>query len=132
MYSYLPFKYKINSLTYELFIEPLRPILIKTLQLLSRGDRPLQMTFENQLNALIYFHLQEHTSGRHLIQDMKDNEFARQCIAPEEGISRSSFSEAINSRGLELGCPKNRFWSYFLCSVFGTGDIGQSKSPDWV
>jgi hypothetical protein len=101
MYSYLPLKYKINSLTYELFIEPLRPILIKTLQLLSRGDRPLQMTFENQLNALIYFHLQEHTSGRHLIQDMKDNEFARQCIAPEEGISRSSFSEAINSRGLE-------------------------------
>jgi len=73
MYYYLPFKYKINSLTYELFIEPLRPILIKTLQLLSRGDRPLQMTFENQLNALIYFHLQEHTSGRHLIQDMKDN-----------------------------------------------------------
>jgi len=100
MYYYLPFKYKINSLTYELFIEPLRPILIKTLQLLSRGDRPLQMTFENQLNALIYFHLQEHPSGRHLIQDMKDNEFARQCIAPEEGISRSSFSEAINSRGL--------------------------------
>lgn len=101
MYSYLPFKYKINSQTYELFIEPLRPILIKILQLLSKGDRPLQMTFENQLNALIYFHLQEHTSARHLIQDMKDNEFARKCIAPEEGISRSSFSEAINSRGLE-------------------------------
>ncbi|MBF0230866.1 MAG: hypothetical protein HQK63_14965 [Desulfamplus sp.] len=58
------------------------------------------MTFENQLNALIYFHLQEHTSARHLIQDMKDNEFARQCIAPEKGISKSSFSEAINSRGL--------------------------------
>jgi hypothetical protein len=100
MYSYSAFKYKINSLTYELFIEPLRAILIKTHQLLSKGDRPLQMTFENQLNALIYFHLQEHTSARHLIQDMKDNEFARQCIAPEEGISRSSFSEAINSRGL--------------------------------
>lgn len=81
MYSYLAFKYKINSLTYELFIEPLRAILIKTHQLLSKGDRPLQMTFENQLNALIYFHLQEHTSARHLIQDMKDNEFARQCIA---------------------------------------------------
>jgi hypothetical protein len=59
------------------------------------------MTFEDQLNALIYFHLQEHTSARHLIQDLKENEFAKQCIAPEDGISRSSFSEAINNRGLE-------------------------------
>jgi len=94
-------KYKINSRTYDLFIEPLKTILSSILKLLSRGDRPLQMTFEDQLNALIYFHLQEHKSARHLIQDLKENEFAKQCIAPEEGISRSSFSEAINNRGLE-------------------------------
>jgi hypothetical protein len=94
-------KYRINSLTYDLFIDPLKTILPFITQLLSRGDRPLQMTFEDQLNALIYFHLQEHTSARHLIQDLKENEFAKQCIAPEDGISRSSFSEAINNRGLE-------------------------------
>lgn len=94
-------KYKINSRTYDLFIDPLKTILASILKLLSRGDRPLQMTFEDQLNALIYFHLQEHKSARHLIQDLKENEFARQCIAPEDGISRSSFSEAINNRGLE-------------------------------
>ena len=85
-------KYKINSRTYDRFIDPLKTILASILKLLSRGDRPLQMTFEDQLNALIYFHLQEHKSARHLIQDLKENEFAKQCIAPEDGIA-GSFSE---------------------------------------
>lgn len=70
-------------------------------KLLPRGDRLLKMTFEDQLNALIYFHLQEHTSARYLNQDLNDNDFARQCIAPDGGISRSSCSEVINGRGLE-------------------------------
>ena len=59
------------------------------------------MSFEEQLRALVYFHLQEHDSARHLLQDMEENDFARQNIAPEGGISRSSFSEIINGRGLE-------------------------------
>jgi len=59
------------------------------------------MTFEDQLNALIFFHLEEHTSARHLIQTLEEDDFARRHIAPEGGISRSSFSEAINERGLE-------------------------------
>ncbi|HKJ97837.1 MAG TPA: IS4 family transposase [Desulfotignum sp.] len=74
---------------------PLAPLL------LPKGDRPLKMNFEEQLKALIYFHLQEHDSARHLIQDMEENDFARENIAPEGGISRSSFSEIINGRGLE-------------------------------
>ena len=59
----LTFKYKINSRTYELFIEPLQTILPLVPELLSRGDRPLHLTFKDQLNALMYFHLQEHTSA---------------------------------------------------------------------
>ena len=97
----LPIKNEINSKTYNLFVGPLAPILLYTPELLSRGDRPLQMNFEDQLNILIHFHLQEHSSARHLIDDLKNNEFARQCIAPEDGIGKSSFSEAINERGLE-------------------------------
>lgn len=50
-------------------------------ELLSRGDRPLKMTFEDQLNALLYFHLQEHKSARHLIQDLKENVFANPLMA---------------------------------------------------
>ena len=66
----------------------------------SRGDRPLKMTFEDQLKALIFFHLEEHTSGQHLLQVLEEDDFARDVIAPEDGIKKSSFSEAINSRGL--------------------------------
>ncbi len=28
----------------------------------------LQITFEDQLKILVYYHLEEHTSGRHLLQ----------------------------------------------------------------
>ncbi len=67
----------------------------------ARGNRPLQMTFEDQLKALVFFHLQEHKSAQHLLQVLKEDDFARNTIAPEEGIKKSSFSEAINPRGLE-------------------------------
>ena len=59
------------------------------------------MTFEDQLNALIFFHPEEHTSARHLVRVLQEDEFARDNIAPESGISRSSFSEALNERGPE-------------------------------
>jgi len=67
----------------------------------SKGDRPLKMSFDDQLKALIFYHLEEHTSARHLIQVLKEDDFARKNIAPEKGIGKSSFSEAINNRGLE-------------------------------
>lgn len=94
-------KKKIKSSTFDIFIAPLLRLLPLVPLLLPKGDRPLKMNFEEQLKALIYFHLQEHDSARHLIQDMEENDFARQNIAPEGGISRSSFSEIINGRGLE-------------------------------
>lgn len=87
--------------SFKQLIKPLINILPIIPQLDSRGNRPLQMTFEDQLNALIFFHLEEHTSARHLVQALQEDDFARNNIAPEGGISRSSFSEAINDRGLE-------------------------------
>lgn len=66
-----------------------------------KGNRPLQMSFEEHLQALVYFHLQEHTSATHLLQVLEQDDFARHHIAPEDGIRKSSFSEATNSRGLE-------------------------------
>lgn len=94
-------KKKINSRTYNQYVSPLKSILEFTPELKSRGNRSLKLKFEDQLNALIYYHLQEFDSCRDLIQDLDENEFAKQCIAPEGGISLSSFSEAINNRGLE-------------------------------
>ncbi|MCG8634740.1 MAG: IS4 family transposase, partial [Desulfobacterales bacterium] len=57
-------KHKIHSLTFDQFKSPFVDLLPLTPELHSRGDRPLKMTFEDQLNALIYFHLQEHKSAR--------------------------------------------------------------------
>lgn len=59
------------------------------------------MDFEQQLKALLYFHLQEHRSGRHLLQDLSEDDFACKVIAPPHGIKKSTFFEAINHRGRE-------------------------------
>lgn len=67
----------------------------------SRGYRPLQMTFEDQLKALIFYHLEEFSSGSELLQALEQNDFAKGCVAPPKGIKKSAFFEAINNRGLE-------------------------------
>jgi hypothetical protein len=67
----------------------------------SRGYRPLQMTFDDQLKALIFFHLEEYESGRELLEALDKNDFAKECVAPPKGIKKSAFFEAINNRGLE-------------------------------
>lgn len=95
------YKKRIFAPSFKQLINPLTNILPNTPQLESLGNRPLQMTFEDQLNALIFFHLEEHTSARHLVQVLREDDFASKNIAPEDGISRSSFSEAVNERGLE-------------------------------
>lgn len=78
----------------------MKKALQKITPLTARGNRDLHMTFEDQLNSLIYYHLEEHSSAQHLLQVLKEDDFARDTIAPKEGIEKSSFSEAINTRGL--------------------------------
>ncbi|MCP5004353.1 MAG: hypothetical protein GY941_10520 [Planctomycetes bacterium] len=57
------------------------------------------MTFEQQFKALIYYHLEEYASRNHLVQALEEDDFARNEIAPPDGIKKSSFSEAVNHRG---------------------------------
>lgn len=85
---------------YELF-KPALDAMNAMPELESRGNRPLKMSFEEHLRALVFFHLEEHTSAQHLLQTLKEDNFAREHIAPKDGIEKSSFSEATNSRGLE-------------------------------
>src|SRR4030067_3149668 len=87
--------------SFQKLTQPMNDILPNISPLHARGNKPLQMTFEDQLNALIYFHLEEHSSGRHLLQALEEDDFAREQIAPREGIKKSSFFEALNNRGLE-------------------------------
>lgn len=81
--------------------QPIQKAMIAMPPLEAQGHRPLKMTFEDQLKALIFFHLEEHTSAQHLLQVLEEDDFARNNIAPEQGIKKSSFAEAINTRGLE-------------------------------
>lgn len=90
-----------RSISYDRFLQPINQAMKTMPELHSRGNRKLKMSFEDHLRALIFFHLEEHTSGQHLLQNLREDDFARRHIAPEEGIEKSSFSEATNSRGLE-------------------------------
>lgn len=87
--------------SFEQLCRPLASILPSAPPLESQCNRPLQMEFGHQLNALIFFHLEEHTSGRHLLQTLQEDEYARNNIAPPAGIQKSSFFEAMRERGLE-------------------------------
>lgn len=82
-------------------LEPVEKLTPRVPPLVARGDRPLKMDFMHQLKAMILFHLEEHTSGRHLLQFLEEDDFARRVIAPPDGIKKSAFFEAINTRGLE-------------------------------
>jgi hypothetical protein len=100
-YSLDPKNDKYNVPSFYKLWQPLKRVLPNAPLLESRGNRGLKMNFEEQLKALVFFHLEEHTSARHLIQVLKEDNFARDVIAPSNGIEKSSFSEAINERGLE-------------------------------
>ncbi len=92
---------KANAPSFNQLFVPIDRAKIGMPPLEARGHRPLKMTFDDQLKALTFFHLEEHTSATHLLQVLEEDDFARHFIAPEEGIKKSSFAEAINNRGLE-------------------------------
>ena len=89
------------TLSFNTLYKPVRNTMTTMTPLESRGDRPLQMSFDEHLRALVFFHLEEHTSAQHLLQVLEEDEFARNQIAPEGGIKKSSFSEATNTRGID-------------------------------
>jgi len=86
----------------------LKPILFPLIrasrgvpELISGSNRELKMTFEDQLNVMVYFHLKDFQSGRHLLQDLQEDDFAKEFVAPSGGIGKSTFFDSLNERGLE-------------------------------
>jgi hypothetical protein len=80
---------------------PVRNLLPNTPPLLSRCNKPLAMNTEEPLNILTYYHLQEYSSGRELVQALQEDEYARNLIAPAGGLRRSTFFDTVNDRGVE-------------------------------
>ena len=99
-HTFDPFRKK-KTLSFGKLFQPVTAAMIDIPPLTARGNRPLQMTFEEHLRALVYFHLEKHKSSQHLLQTLEEDDFAHNQIAPKNGIKKSSFSEATNSRGLE-------------------------------
>ena len=64
---------------HELLV-PVYRILSHTPSLEAKGDRPLQMEFEHQLKALIFYHLEEYSSGSHLVQALEEDDFAKRRL----------------------------------------------------
>jgi len=100
-HTFDPFRKKPAALLFEQFFKPVDDAMVGMSPLESRCNRPLKMTLEDHLRALVFFHLEEHQSAQHLLQMLEEDDFARTSIAPKDGIKKSSFSEATNSRGLE-------------------------------
>lgn len=101
MRSFKRLKQRRKSRAFKLILAPIFERFKSKNELESRGYRPLQMSFDDQLKALIFYHLQEYSSGSELLQALEQNNFAKECVAPSKGIKKSSFFEAINTRGLE-------------------------------
>lgn len=80
---------------------PTQNILPMAPPLLSGSNKPLAMNTEELLNILTYYHLQEFSSGRELIQALQEDDYARHLIAPAGGIKRSTFFDTVNERGVE-------------------------------
>jgi len=57
-------KKRFDPQSHAQFLKPLQKISPNTPPLKSGGYRPLKMTFENQLHALIFFHLRDLTAGQ--------------------------------------------------------------------
>ena len=84
-----------NVPSFHELLQPVENIFIgmpRSLLSGARGNRPLQMDFEHQLKALIFITLREHTSGRHLLQVLEEDDFAHEVIAPPDGIKRAASS----------------------------------------
>jgi IS4 transposase len=96
-----PWERRPSSVSFFELIQPALDAMKDMPELKAKGNRNLKMTFEDQLRALVFFHLEEHTSAQDLLQTLSEDKFAREHVAPKDGIKKSSFSEAINTRGLE-------------------------------
>lgn len=86
--------------THKQLSKPIR-LLQAIPPLKSRSNKPLAMNTEELIDILTYYHLQEFSSGRELIQALEEDDYAKECLAPPNGLKRSTFFDTVNERGVE-------------------------------
>ena len=76
---------KTDAPAFHQLYRPIQGAVIGMPPLEARGYRPLKkMTFDDQLKSRVFFHLEEHTSGQHLLQVLEEDDFARDVLSPQE------------------------------------------------
>jgi len=91
----------LRSNSFQLLLKPANEVWDAVTPLMSGCNRTMKFDFQHMLQTLVYFHLKGFESGRDLLQDLKDDPFAREVVAPVGGLGKSTFFEAINSRGVQ-------------------------------
>ena len=100
----LPIDTVIDSPTFTEFIAPAENLLPTITPLKSSSNRELTFTFHFQLRSLIYYHVEECTSARHLLQMIKNDSLTQQLLMPDGGLGKSTNYYANANRGLEQMC----------------------------
>ena len=88
------------SPTFSEFIAPVEGILPTVTPMESGSNREITFTYDYQIKSLIYYHLEEHTSAKALLESMERDPFVRDELIPEEGLGKSTFYEVNNTRGV--------------------------------
>ena len=104
----------------EQLLGPVENIFPKSAPPQSKCNKPLALTAEEFLNILTYFHLQEYSSGRVLIQPLQGDTYARSLVAPADGIKRSTFS---------IGWTTEVLRNLFMCSQDCNNGFCRPSSP---
>ena len=95
------FRKKLNSKTFVRFFKPVKELIPEMPKQQSGCNKPIKFNVEDQLKSLIFYHLESFDSGRHLLDELNNDNFAKAVIAPEDGVKKSTFFDALNERGLE-------------------------------
>lgn len=90
-----------NAPSYFKLAKPVHAKLAGAPVMKQKCNRPYEVGFAEQLDSLIYYHLENHESGRHHLQVLHEDSFAKKYIAPKQGMKKSTFFDLNNSRGLE-------------------------------
>ena len=88
-----------GSPTFSDLLCPLEGQLGYLTPLASGCNRPLTYTFDYQIRALIYYHIETFSSGLDLLQAAQSDAFVNRLLVPETGLGQSTFYETNATRG---------------------------------
>ena len=88
-----------GSPTFSDLLSPLEGQLAYLPPLESGCNRPLTYTFEYQIRALVYYHIETFDSGLDLLQATESDAFVKSLLVPCGGLGQSTFYEANATRG---------------------------------